>query len=156
MYDLSILQNSVVQFLKHGHKNGDICDICFQPFQALSKTAFSINEDVLREVLRYLFTRDEDIERNIKRLNSCEDCRKQFINLTQLSYQLEKLMEQFNHLRSKVGKLVILQSLSKSEEDWEEWAFETKYFELWLLSFTSNEEDDKGRGSWNRKEIYGC
>jgi len=122
------LKYSVVQFLKQEHENSEKCDICFEPLQS-TKTSISINEDVLREVLRYLFTTDEDIESNIKRLNSCEDCRRQFINLTQLSYQLEKLRKQFNHLRKKVGKLVILGCLSNSKQDWKEWIFETKYFE---------------------------
>jgi len=56
----------------------------------------------------------------------CRSCLAAFLKLGSLFQELRKLGEEFNRLRLKIGKAIIVQSLGKSDREWKYWEKEVK------------------------------
>jgi len=84
-----------------------------------------LSEEVLSvvQVALLVLPKSNDLE-EMSKVNKCclwvcTDCQAELEKLRSLFHQLEEYRSQFNYLRRKVGREVIVGSLGRSEEEWE-------------------------------------
>jgi len=104
------------------------CAKCLRPL--IPNQTISPQEQLSPEVVRVIVQSLTFENTNSLKLDSqneripffCHECTNLLSSLGDLFFQIEKLMAQFNELRRKLGKEIILTSLKRSRSDWRNWS----------------------------------
>jgi len=96
------------------------CVICSQSTSNKSDL-FTLTGETIDKVLRIVGFKSEQSLLNSKRFNSCNSCGTLFSEVVENFIKLSELQQNFTTLRGKVGKLILLDTLEKSFEEFNEW-----------------------------------
>jgi len=92
---------------------GSRCKLCLAGSRARGSKKKGLRQEVV-----VVFQRSLSLEPEAKRLWVCGECEASLVNLSKLFFQLEDLRSQFNELRRKVAKNVVVRSLGRSRKEW--------------------------------------
>jgi len=116
---LKELNDSIVYFSEKLLKeNGIHCAICSHLF-CDKNPPIILTGETINQVINILGLKSKVFSGT--QFNSCQTCYKIFLELTETFAMLSEIKLHFNHLRLKVGKKLILQTLGRPVKDYSEW-----------------------------------
>jgi len=104
------------------------CQLCLSALTSeAAKDKVTISDPELFQCLLLNNDNNNEFESDLNgHLLLCRSCLAAFLKLGSLFQELRKLGEEFNELRLKIGKAIIVKSLGKSDREWKCWEKEVK------------------------------